>query len=208
MPPRVPWAEVLDPLGAGEGEIRPPADLPYQDLLPETLRDAAVLVPVRPAAGGLELILTRRTEKLRHHAGQISFPGGRVDASDAGRLDAALRETHEEIGLRPEQVEPLGCLAPVMTITGYAMVPFVGLVEPDSAIAASPHEVEEVFTAPLEFMLDEANHERRRRFFNGRMREFFVIQYGDYFVWGATAQVIVDLAARVRRGGIAIAVTG
>lgn len=197
--PTLSWGDLLDPLAAGERTLEPAHDLPHLDLLPKTLRDAAVLVPLVPGQAGLEIILTRRTEKLRHHAGQISFPGGSVEAGDARRLDTALREAREEIGLAPGQVTPVGCLAPVMTITGFAMVPFVGLVEANVLLQACPHEVDEVFQVPLEHVLDSANHEARQSMFRGRMREYHVIQYHDYMIWGATAAVLIDLSQRVSR---------
>lgn len=193
----VAWTERLDPLARGEAAIVPDESLPYRDLLPATLRDAAVLVPLRRGAAGDELVLTRRHRGLRHHGGEVSFPGGRVEPTDGGRLQAALREAHEEIGLAAELIRPLGCLAPVLTVSGFAMMPFVAEIAPTAELRACPREVDEVFTVPLPVVLDPANFERRRVRRAGRLREFHVLHHGEHVIWGATAAVILDLATRL-----------
>lgn len=162
--------------------------------------EAAVLAPIilreRPT-----LLLTRRTDALTHHPGQISFPGGRLEAQDLDAVAAALRETREEIGIPPSAVEPLGFLDPLTTITGFRVLPLVGLVEAGAPIAPDPREVAEVFEVPLAFALDAANQQQRSREFRGRVRRYHVIEFGPYEIWGATAAMIVNLSDRLRAAG-------
>ncbi len=155
---------------------------------------AAVLVPVVQAADGLRVLLTRRTAHLQAHAGQISFPGGRFESDDADAPACALREAEEEIGLGRAHVEVLGRLDTYVTRTGFEVTPVVGLVTPPFDLRADPHEVAEIFDVPLGFVIDPRNRERRAREFNGARREFWAIPYGDYFIWGATAGMIVNLS--------------
>ncbi|HET7843864.1 MAG TPA: CoA pyrophosphatase [Xanthomonadales bacterium] len=162
--------------------------------------EAAVLAPIvlreEPT-----LLLTRRCDALTHHPGQISFPGGRVESDDADAVAAALRESHEEIGLAPSAVEPLGFLDPLTTITGFRVLPLVGLVQANASLAPDPGEVAEVFEVPLAFVLDAANQQQRSREFRGRVRRYHVIQFGPYEIWGATAAMIVNLSDRLRAAG-------
>lgn len=168
------------------------------DLMPEaTLRDAAVLLPLVRRGRELNLLLTRRTEHLTHHAGQISFPGGRIEAWDPDPLAAALRESEEEIGLPRPAVEALGYLDPLATITGFRVVPVVGVVSELPPLRLDPNEVAAVFEVPLGFVLDRAHQERRAREFRGRVRHYHVIEYGEHHIWGATASMIVNLADRL-----------
>lgn len=155
---------------------------------------AAVLVPVIETRDGLRMLLTRRTAHLQAHAGQISFPGGRFEDDDADAASCALREAEEEIGLDRGRVEVLGRLDTYVTRTGYEVTPVVGLVAPPFDLRADPHEVAEIFDVPLGFVIDPRNRERRAREFNGARREFWAIPYGDYFIWGATAGMIVNLS--------------
>ena len=163
----------------------------------ETLLPAAVLVPVTDRASP-GLILTQRTDTLRRHAGQIAFPGGRIDATDAGPIEAALREAHEEIGLPPGRVQVIGIADRYRTGTGFAVTPVIGIVPPDFPYVPSAAEVAGVFEVPLDFLLDEANHVEAAVEWQGRERHYYEITWGDRRIWGATAAMIVNLARRLR----------
>lgn len=164
----------------------------------QALRDAAVLVPIVERTSGLALLLTRRTDHLHHHAGQISFPGGRIDPGDATVEDAALRETEEEVGLQRGQVQLLGRLDTYLVRTGFLVYPVVGLVRPPVDVVVDEFEVAEVFEVPLSFFLEPGRKERRSRIFKGKERHFYAYPYGDYFIWGATAGMIANLAEVLR----------
>lgn len=155
-------------------------------------RHASVLVPI-VVGPELSLLLTRRTSHLSNHAGQISFPGGRAEASDADAVDTALREASEEIGLAREQVEVIGYLPKYFTVTRYEVTPVVALVHPPFALTPDPNEVAEAFEVPLEFILDPANHQKRSRPWEGRTRHFYAMPYGRHFIWGATAGMLRNL---------------
>ena len=154
---------------------------------------AAVLVPVVNRATGPTLLLTQRTDHLSDHAGQISFPGGRAEPEDVDRIDTALRETAEEIGLAPRHVEVLGFLPEYWTITGYRVTPVVGWVEPPLSLTLDSYEVAEAFEVPLEFLMDPAMHEQRSYDYQGRRRSYFAMQHDGRLIWGATAAMIVNL---------------
>ncbi len=158
-----------------------------------TLVPAAVLVPIVERSAGLTVLLTQRTGHLRDHAGQISFPGGRVEPADTSHEATALREAEEEVGLVPERVELLGRLDTYRTRTGFEITPVVGLIEPDFPMQLDTFEVEEAFEVPLSFVLDPDNHERHSREFAGRQRHFFVLPYEERYIWGATAGMLVNL---------------
>jgi len=164
----------------------------------EALTPAAVLVPIvlRPSP---TLLLTQRTAHLRDHAGQISFPGGRIEPEDAGALAAALRETEEEIGLASGHVEVLGFLPDYRTSTGFCVTPVVAFVRPPFALQPDPFEVAEVFEVPLSFLLDPANHQQHELHWRGRLRRYHAMPYGDYFIWGATAGMIMSLFHHLRK---------
>ncbi|MCB1959792.1 MAG: CoA pyrophosphatase [Rhodocyclaceae bacterium] len=161
---------------------------------PARLRPAAVLVPVVDRPDGLTVLLTQRTDHLHHHPGQISFPGGRVEARDISPSMTALRETHEEIGLAPARVELLGQLPDYHTGTGFRVTPFVGLVRPPFEIVPDSFEVAEVFEAPLHFLIDPANRRRERVMIDGRERTYYALPWRHYHIWGATAGMLVSLA--------------
>jgi 8-oxo-dGTP pyrophosphatase MutT (NUDIX family) len=164
---------------------------------PQTLRPASVLVPLVARNRGVSLILTRRAALLKHHPGQVAFPGGKQEPGDPTPLAAALREAEEEIALRPGQVEVLGELDPHETVTSFAVRPFVGLVDPGFRPVPDPGEVEEVFEVPLAFALDPANMQVHGRVWQGVPRRYYVIPYGPHYIWGATARMLKALSDRV-----------
>mgnify|MGYP000482260581 FL=1 len=166
---------------------------------PGPLRPAAVLVPIVLREPEPTVLLTRRTDHLHHHPGQVSFPGGRVEDEDASPIDTALRETEEEISLHRAHVELLGCLPQYQTGTGFDITPVVGLVTPPFELQIDPFEVAEVFEVPLSFLLDESNHQRHSAVIRGVRREYYAMPYGEYFIWGATAGMLVSLQRFVCR---------
>jgi len=182
------------PLVRGDHNLNP-------DLRPKPpLTPAAVLVPLVLRPDGITVLLTKRTAHLAAHAGQVSFPGGRVEETDTGADDAALRETEEEIGLGRDRIELIGRLDTYIVRTGFEVTPLVGLVTPPFTIARDEFEVAEVFEVPLAFILDPGNHQRQSRVdFGGVKREFWVFPYGDYFIWGATAGMLINLYEVLRR---------
>jgi 8-oxo-dGTP pyrophosphatase MutT (NUDIX family) len=192
---------VLHPpaLGARAGTAEAAAIAPEAPLVP-----AAVLVSfVLGAEPGV--LLTKRTEHLAKHAGQVSFPGGRIDPTDASPEHAALREAQEEIALDPARVELTGRLGNFVTGTGYVITPVLGLLPAGMELAAlglrpSPDEVDAVFSLPLHVLLDPAAPRRQRSDVRGRWREFWVWPHPDFYIWGATAAILVELAARLRAG--------
>jgi len=167
-------------------EVVPPAETP--------LRPAGVLAAFD---GQGRLILTKRASSLRHHPGQISLPGGKVEPDDADETAAALREAHEEIGLDPAQVEVLGTLPAHRTVTNFAMMPVVGLVRGNFVPRPEAGEVEEVFAVPFAHIADPANYRVERRRWLGGWRSYYVAPYGPYYIWGATARVLHSLALRL-----------
>ena len=186
----------------GPAELRerlkraPPAGTVYGDDGTEG-RDAAstpaaVLIPVVAHPSGLTVLFTQRTQQLRAHSGQVSFPGGRAEPQDPSPEFTALRETEEEIGLARERVEVLARLPLYRTRTGFRVTPVVGLVTPPLALTPDPREVEEAFEVPLDFLLDARNHERQTREFQGQTVGFYVVQYGSRRIWGATAGMVVN----------------
>jgi 8-oxo-dGTP pyrophosphatase MutT (NUDIX family) len=159
---------------------------------------AAVLVGLVDRAAGPALLLTQRTEHLRDHAGQICFPGGRIEAGDASAGAAALREAEEEIGLDPARVGIIGELPPYQTVTGFRIHPVVGWISPPFELQPDPFEVAEVFEVPLPFVLDPENH-RRQSYRRGPLtRGYYVLPYQGRFIWGATAGILVNLARVLR----------
>lgn len=154
---------------------------------------AAVLVPIVLRETGATMLLTQRTAHLRDHGGQISFPGGRCEPSDTSAEATALREAEEEVGLDPAQVEILGRLPQYLTGTGFTITPVVGLVTPPLNLKLDDFEVAEAFEPPLAFLLDRQNHQRQQREFNGALHEFWAMPWNDYYIWGATAGMLVSL---------------
>jgi 8-oxo-dGTP pyrophosphatase MutT (NUDIX family) len=184
--PRDGW---LPPGVRGDFTMQPGSEAP-----PTKLTPAAVLVPLVTREAGLTVLLTQRTSHLQTHAGQVAFPGGRIEASDRDSVHAALRETEEEVGLPADHVCVIGRLDTYITGTGYEITPIVGLVRAPYPVRPDPHEVADVFEVPLAFVLDVRNHERHSREFKGRVRSFFVLPYPGRYIWGATAGMLVNLS--------------
>jgi 8-oxo-dGTP pyrophosphatase MutT (NUDIX family) len=176
------------------------------DLNPETWktagvvanRPAAVLIPVvaRPTP---TVILTKRAEHLPNHAGQIAFPGGKIDAGDATPARAALREAWEEIGLAPALVEPLGYLDLYLTFSGFRILPTVARVAPDAALTPNRNEVDDIFEVPLAFLMTPENHRLRSRQWKGFVRHYYEMPYQDWYIWGVTAGILRNLYERMYR---------
>jgi len=154
---------------------------------------AAVLVPLVLRRGQETLLFTKRTDNLQHHPGQISFPGGRVEDLDSSFSETALRETEEEIGLDRRHVELIGALPDYLTGTGFRVTPVVGLVHPPFTLTLDAFEVAEAFEVPLSHFLDPANHQQHSMEFEGQVRHFHAMPYKDYYIWGATAGIIMSL---------------
>lgn len=164
---------------------------------PTEFRPAAVLAPIVKRPEGWTMIFTQRAEETPAHPGQVSFPGGRVQESDVNAVETALRETREEIGLDHNYIEPLGAWDQYETGTGYRITPIVGLVEPGFELTLDPREVASVFEAPLSFLFDPANHERREGVWRGHRRFYYAMPYEGRFIWGATAGMIRALWERL-----------
>jgi 8-oxo-dGTP pyrophosphatase MutT (NUDIX family) len=173
----------VDPVMQKIAEIRP-------------IRPAAVLVPVIDH-GEPTVLLTQRAQHLPNHPGQISFPGGKIEKSDVDPLEAALRETEEEIGLDRALVEPLGYLDLYMTTQGYRIVPVIARVKPGFALTLNTGEVDATFEVPLAFLMDQANVQRHSRDWNGLTRHFYALTFGEHYIWGVTAGILRNLHERI-----------
>jgi 8-oxo-dGTP pyrophosphatase MutT (NUDIX family) len=173
----------LDPMAAAIAALRP-------------IRPAAVLVPV-VARDEPMVLLTQRTAHLKDHAGQISFPGGKIDATDATPMAAALREADEEIGLAADRIEPIGYLDLYLTTFGFRIVPLVACVTPEFSLALNREEVDDAFEVPLAFLMAPENHQRKSREWNGLTRHFYEMPYGERYIWGATAGILRNLYERI-----------
>ncbi len=185
---------------AGPAALALPADARGDhDLNPDMeprrpLRAAAVLVALVPRSDAITVLLTKRTEDLPDHGGQVSFPGGRIHAEDADAVAAALREAEEEIGLGRDRVLPIGRLDTYVTRTGFEVIPVVAVATPPFELVADPREVAAIFEVPLAFVTDPTNHRLASRVFEGRMRYFYEMPWGEHYIWGATAGMLVNLS--------------
>ncbi len=161
------------------------------------LRDAAVLIPVVDRREGASVILTKRTEKLRSHSGQVAFPGGRIDPTDPTPEYAALRETEEEIGLAPSYIEVVGRMPDYVSGSGFRIAPILSVVRPDFRLSINPDEVDDAFEVPLAFLMDPRNHTRDSRVWQERERYFYTMPFGERYIWGVTAGIIRTLYERL-----------
>ena len=161
------------------------------------LTRAAVLVPIISRDDGLQVLLTKRTEHLKNHPGQISFPGGSVDDTDLDAQHTALRETEEEVGLDPSPVEIIGELDQYIVGTGYLVSPVIGLIKPPFKLIRQEAEVAEIFEVPLDFLIEPKNFKRYAREFNGTLHHHFSLTWQSYFIWGATAGMLRNLSERL-----------
>ncbi len=164
---------------------------------PATLRDAAVLVPVVDRGADSTLLLTKRTEKLRSHSGQIAFPGGRIDPEDATAVHAALRETEEEIGLDASFIDVVGRMPDYVTGSGYRIAPVLATVRPGFLLTINEDEVDDAFEVPLSFLMDPVNHRRESRVWQEQERHFYTMPHGERYIWGVTAGIIRTIWERL-----------
>ncbi len=186
---RLQWSDVR---GRGDDDLNPGLSL-------EATRAAAVLVPVVEREQGARVVLTKRTESLPSHAGQIAFPGGKVDETDAGPLEAALRETHEEIGLEQHLVDVLGYLDTYQTGSGFRILPVVAEISPDAVFTPEPGEVADVFEVPLSFLMNPGNHQIHSTERGGLQRRYYAMPFENRYIWGVTAGILRNLYDRVYR---------
>ncbi|MFQ6550895.1 CoA pyrophosphatase [Aestuariibius insulae] len=198
MPPTDPIQRIEAAL-ARPGAPSSDYDLNRDVTLPETrkLRQAAVLVPLIEAPSGLEVLLTKRSAQLKMHPGQIAFPGGKHDRTDANLTATALREAREETGLPEGLVDIVGTLPAHETVTGFTVTPIVGHIAAPFAQRPEPGEVEEIFRVPLAHVTDPANFAVQSRLWQGKPRHFYTVPYGPYYIWGATARILRALADRL-----------
>lgn len=178
-------------------EITPPSNSRVLLSGVKEFRAAAVLVPIIDHPDEMTVLLTRRPDYMNKHAGQVAFPGGRVDPTDAHPVAAALREAEEEVGLPPHHVEIVGRLDNYHTGTGFQISPIVGIVSPGFLLKPCNYEVAEIFEVPLSFLMNPENHQRKESEFHGRMAQYYAMPYKDYNIWGATAGMLVNLFNRL-----------
>ena len=163
----------------------------YHDAVVErATKAAAVLMPVVERREGLSMVFTMRTQKLKSHSGQVSFPGGKIDDHDESAQLAALRETHEEIGIHSAQIEVLGQMPDYYTGSGYHISPFIAMIDPDATFVANPNEVEYIFEVPLPFLMDPSNHRICSREFDNIERYFYEMPWREHYIWGVTAGIV------------------
>lgn len=156
--------------------------------------EASVLIPILTFKKDLEILLTKRSNSLKNHPGQIAFPGGKKDQIDSSPIETALRETQEEVGLNPKNVEIIASLPSHKTATGFVIKPYLGLINQPFSETLRQGEVDEIFTVPYEYILNEKNFSIQTRKWNGSQRSYYVVPYGPYYVWGATARILLNLS--------------
>ena len=156
--------------------------------------EASVLIPILTFKKDLEILLTKRSNNLKNHPGQIAFPGGKKDQSDSSPIETALRETQEEVGLNPKNVEIIASLPSHKTATGFVIKPYLGLINQPFSETLRQGEVDEIFTVPYEYILNEKNFSIQTRKWNGSQRSYYVVPYGPYYIWGATARILLNLS--------------
>lgn len=173
----------LDPVQRAIAAVRP-------------IKPAAVLIPIVTREEPM-VLLTQRTAHLADHAGQVAFPGGKIEASDGTPLAAALREAHEEIGLEEGFIEPIGYLDLYLTTLGYRIVPVVARVTPGFALTLNTEEVDNTFEVPLAFLMETANHQQHTREWKGMTRKYYAMPFGERYIWGVTAGILRNLYERI-----------
>lgn len=201
------FAAALNERAALRRALRPLAAVPQEpgwnradleDLLPPgPLREAVVLIGLTARDAGTQVLLTRRADSLRNHGGQVSFPGGRIDASDAGAIAAALRECEEETAIAAAHVQPIGFLDPFCTVSGFRVVPVVAAIDPDASAKPNPGEVADVFEVPLRFLMARENLVRKEIDFKGKRRVILEYDWPGQRIWGATASMLSNLRQRL-----------
>jgi 8-oxo-dGTP pyrophosphatase MutT (NUDIX family) len=212
QPDAISWAEFFDrararlrfdiPVGLTDASVVPPSGDPGTDRMlkiiaeERPIRPAAVLIPVVDHAQPT-VLLTQRSAHLNDHAGQISFPGGKIDATDASPLDAALREAWEEVGLEREFIDPIGYLDLYATGFGFRILPTVARIRPGFKLRINEAEVDDVFEVPLAFLMDPANHQLHSREFRGMERSYYAMPFAERYIWGATAGILRVLYERI-----------
>jgi 8-oxo-dGTP pyrophosphatase MutT (NUDIX family) len=197
---------IIDRLGDGSDLANSAASPPHIDdfdLNPGATshlhpRPSAVLVPLIDHAAGMSVLLTQRTDHLDAHAGQVSFPGGRVEPGDRDSVDTALRETEEEIGLDREHIEVVTLLESYDTMTGFRITPVVGIVRPGFELELDPFEVADAFEISIGLALDTAKYQRKSRVYQGSKRQFYVLEHEERYIWGATAGILFNLCQRLQ----------
>ena len=194
-----PLSPIVDALGRNSAASSD-FDLNPGTVLPEgrILRPAGVLVGLLSRPHGVQVVLTKRSSHLKHHPGQIAFPGGKVDPDDTDEVAAALREAHEEIGLDPANTEVLGTLPSHETVTSFQVTPVIARIHVPFDFVPEPGEVDEVFEVPLDHVTDPARFSIQSRRWRGTMRHYFTVPWGPYYIWGATARILRGLADRMQ----------
>ncbi|MAN73234.1 MAG: CoA pyrophosphatase [Henriciella sp.] len=191
----------LDPV-EGEERLSEGGDIEFLDADGiANIRRAAVLVPIIPRPAGPVTLLTHRPQTMKTHAGQVAFPGGKVDPVDADEIEAALREAQEEVGVDPDNVDLIARGAPYITGTGFRIVPVVGVLPADFVPQPDPVEVDSVFETPLSFLMKAANHQRQQTRWKGQLRHYYEMPYEGHRIWGVTAGIIRGLYERLYEAG-------
>jgi len=182
-----------DPLLVDMAELYALMPVDVVNRLTRNMRPAGVLIPIIERSGSLVVLLTERSAELRHHPGQVSFPGGGMESCDVDISATALREAHEEVGIKPDEVDIAGYLQPTPTVTGFAVTPVIGLVENTFALCIDPKEVESAFEVPLDFLMDPHQETHSQRDFQGTMVPVVTFHFDGHRIWGATANILITL---------------